>query len=161
MTKFKGKCLTPQDILLAFGLQPHHSVIISPNKYLQICPAIIYELDNKLCQIQDEYFQENKEYYLGWTKKKKKRIPNPITHSFLQFFFLIVWIYATISILIMGISGMVCVLIVPVVKKHGYSYVIQFLVSLAAGTLCGDALIHLLPHVININLFFFFKFFSI
>lgn len=33
--------------------------------------------------------------------------------------------------------------------KSYYHQLLQFLVALAIGTLCGDALIHLLPHVCN------------
>ncbi|KAK6632344.1 hypothetical protein RUM44_007385 [Polyplax serrata] len=123
----KRKCLTPQDILITFGLRPYHDAVISPAKYLQICPAIIYELDEKLCQASGddsvELSEKPKDYHL-------------------------VWIYASISILVMGVSGILCVLLVPIIKNNSDISLLQFLVSLAAGTLCGDALIHLLPQKI-------------
>jgi hypothetical protein len=46
---WSNKCLTPQDILETFGLEPHHSLVISPSVFLNLCPAIVYELDQRLC----------------------------------------------------------------------------------------------------------------
>jgi zinc transporter 10 len=36
---------------------------------------------------------------------------------------------------------------VPLVQRNFYQQLLQFLVALAVGTMCGDALFHLLPHV--------------
>lgn len=57
------------------------------------------------------------------------------------------WLYSTISILIISLCGLLGVAVIPVMGKIYYHQLLQFLVALAVGTLCGDALIHLLPHV--------------
>lgn len=57
-----------------------------------------------------------------------------------------VWVYSTISIFIISLSGLLGVAVIPIMKKDYYHHVLQFLVALAVGTLTGDALIHLLPH---------------
>lgn len=44
-----SKCLTPQELLIVYGLQPDHRLSLSPLSFLHICPAIIYELDQKSC----------------------------------------------------------------------------------------------------------------
>ncbi|XP_035905945.1 zinc transporter foi [Anopheles stephensi] len=57
-----------------------------------------------------------------------------------------VWIYSSIAILGVSLCGLLGVVVIPCMEKHFYHHVIQFLVALAIGTLCGDALLHLLPH---------------
>uniref|UniRef100_A0A6B2EK53 Putative zinc transporter foi n=1 Tax=Phlebotomus kandelakii TaxID=1109342 RepID=A0A6B2EK53_9DIPT len=58
----------------------------------------------------------------------------------------LVWIYASLSILGVSLCGLLGVAVIPCMEKKYYHHVLQFLVALAVGTLCGDALLHLLPH---------------
>ncbi|KAG8283517.1 hypothetical protein J6590_014036 [Homalodisca vitripennis] len=57
-----------------------------------------------------------------------------------------VWLYSTLSIIIISLCGLLGVAVIPVMQQVFYHQLIQFLVALAVGTLCGDALLHLLPH---------------
>lgn len=57
-----------------------------------------------------------------------------------------VWVYSTVSIFVISLSGLLGVAVIPVMGKSYYHHVLQFLVALAVGTLTGDAFIHLLPH---------------
>uniref|UniRef100_A0A182JF84 Uncharacterized protein n=1 Tax=Anopheles atroparvus TaxID=41427 RepID=A0A182JF84_ANOAO len=57
-----------------------------------------------------------------------------------------VWIYSSIAILGVSLCGLLGVVVIPCMDKHFYHHALQFLVALAVGTLCGDALLHLLPH---------------
>lgn len=59
---------------------------------------------------------------------------------------LTVWIYSTLAILGVSLCGLLGVAVIPCMDKHFYQHALQFLVALAIGTLCGDALLHLLPH---------------
>jgi zinc transporter 10 len=58
-----------------------------------------------------------------------------------------VWLYATLSIVVVSLCGLLGVAVIPVMQQVFYQQLLQFLVALAVGTLCGDALLHLLPHV--------------
>jgi zinc transporter 10 len=58
-----------------------------------------------------------------------------------------VWLYATLSIVVVSLCGLLAVAVIPVMQRVFYQQLLQFLVALAVGTLCGDALLHLLPHV--------------
>jgi zinc transporter 10 len=68
-----------------------------------------------------------------------------ITISFL--FLIAVWGFAFLSITIISLVGLGGVAVVPIMRKVFYNHLIQFLVALAVGSLTGDALLHLLPHV--------------
>ncbi|KDR21134.1 hypothetical protein L798_04063, partial [Zootermopsis nevadensis] len=57
-----------------------------------------------------------------------------------------VWLYATLSIVVVSLCGLLGVAVIPVMQQVFYQQLLQFLVALAVGTLCGDALLHLLPH---------------
>lgn len=59
----------------------------------------------------------------------------------------VVWIYAFVSVFACGLLGLVGVAIIPFMGSRYYKHIIQYLVSLAVGTMTGDALLHLLPHV--------------
>lgn len=61
----------------------------------------------------------------------------------------LVWIYGTISITGISLCGLAGVLVIPIVEKSFYFYVLQFFTALAIGTLTGDSLMHLLPHAIQ------------
>nr|CAD7426526.1 unnamed protein product [Timema monikensis] len=119
------KCLSPQDILVTYGLQPNHKAQISPLEFLHICPAIVYELEHHSCirlPVQQQAAATEVQY--------------------------MTYVYATISVLIISLLGLTGVLVVPLVNKSYYKYVLDFLSALAVGTLCGDALLHLLPHAL-------------
>lgn len=52
-----------------------------------------------------------------------------------------------VSITIISLLSLLGVVLVPILKQSCFKYLLTFLVALAVGTLSGDALLHLLPHV--------------
>jgi len=58
------------------------------------------------------------------------------------------WLYASASVTIISLCGLFGVFVIPCMGKACYHQMLQFLVALAVGTLCGDALLHLLPHAL-------------
>lgn len=61
----------------------------------------------------------------------------------------LVWFYSTIALVGISLCGLLGVIVIPIVDKNYYFYVLQFFMALAVGTLTGDALLHLLPHAMR------------
>lgn len=51
--------------------------------------------------------------------------------------------------MIISVIGVLCILVVPSLSTTYFNPLFQFLVALAVGTLCGDSLLHLIPHAFS------------
>lgn len=60
-----------------------------------------------------------------------------------------VWFFSTLALLGISLCGLLGVVVIPIVDKNYYFYVLQYFMALAVGTLTGDALLHLLPHAMR------------
>ncbi|XP_050670124.1 zinc transporter ZIP10 [Leptidea sinapis] len=117
-------CLSPRDLLAVYGMEKEPGVItIDPKTFLEMCPALVYQLDQKTCYKTD--------------------VPAPKLDRIWT------WIYASLSILVISATGLLGVAIVPMIKSAMFNHVLHFLIAIAVGTLCGDALLHLLPHALK------------
>lgn len=56
------------------------------------------------------------------------------------------------SITIISLLSLLGVVLVPILNQSCFKFLLTFLVALAVGTLSGDALLHLLPHVSVLDL---------
>ena len=65
-----------------------------------------------------------------------------------NFVFFSVWGIALVSVAVISLLSVVGILTVPLMGfTRWFNTLLSFLVALAVGTLVGDALLHLLPHV--------------
>ncbi|CAK1602995.1 unnamed protein product [Parnassius mnemosyne] len=120
----KKSCLSPREILEVYGMENEPGVItINPKTFLEMCPALVYQLDQRSCY--------------------KTEVPAPKLERYLT------WLFASLSILVISATGLFGVAIVPLLKSVIFNHVLHFLVAVAVGTLCGDALLHLLPHALK------------
>ncbi|KAJ8679860.1 hypothetical protein QAD02_015647 [Eretmocerus hayati] len=142
----KQKCMSSRELLSS--LSDDTTYTSSTNKsdttlpdwlFERICPALIYQLAVAPVSDRGECFHISKNtlkpFEIGIHETEEP------TRNMFQ-----VWMYSTVSILIISLCGLLGVAVIPVMGKSYYQQLIQFLVALAVGTLCGDALIHLLPH---------------
>ena len=61
-----------------------------------------------------------------------------------------VWLvygYGTVAVFVISVSSLIGLLIVSLRHKPAYIYVINTMLGLGVGTLVGDAMLHLIPHV--------------
>lgn len=57
------------------------------------------------------------------------------------------WLGGFISITVISLLSLLGIVLIPLMGKVFFKFLLSFLVALAVGTLSGDALLHLIPHV--------------
>ncbi|XP_030385950.1 zinc transporter foi [Scaptodrosophila lebanonensis] len=111
----------------------HKDYELSENDLLNLCPVLLYQLTapevTRSAGCIDRVLMPTIEEFEEQDNRQVK-----------------VWIYAFTSVFFCGILGLVGVAIIPFMGSRYYKHIIQYLVSLAVGTMTGDALLHLLPH---------------
>ena len=57
------------------------------------------------------------------------------------------WAGGFVSITVISLLSLLGVVLIPLMNKVFFNFLLSFLVALAVGTLSGDAFLHLIPHV--------------
>lgn len=111
---------------------------IESEHMLAMCPIILYHIVNRNSS-SEAYGCLNESNFIGsdFFSETKDLDMEPRSK---------VWLYSTLSLFGISLCGLLGVAVIPIMEKHFYHNVLQFLVALAVGTLAGDALLHLLPH---------------
>lgn len=119
------ECLNLTQLLTDYGLSPES--LISPDHFTYLCPALLYQIDSRLCI---------RHYHALEVEQEALQPPNTA----------LVWLWGFVSITIISLLSLLGVVLVPVLNQGCFNFLLTFLVALAVGTLSGDALLHLLPH---------------
>ncbi|XP_006812057.2 zinc transporter ZIP6-like [Saccoglossus kowalevskii] len=119
-----------------FDISSYHSNsnqdTIDQSAFIQICPILIQQLESQSCHKND---RDHSDEYAN--EDNFTDIPPHV------------WGYGILSITIISLVSLCGILIVPVFRRfpEGYKRLLAVLVALAVGTLSGDAILHLIPHV--------------
>ncbi|KAM3928956.1 zinc transporter ZIP6 [Leptodactylus fuscus] len=119
----QAECLNASRLLTVHGMDMH--MLLGVNEFGFICPAIINLIDRKSCPIIDN------ENMMAESSQYSKQVA---------------WIGGFIAITIISVLSLLGIILVPLMNKVFFKFLISFLVALAVGTLSGDAFLHLLPH---------------
>lgn len=57
------------------------------------------------------------------------------------------WVGGFLSITVISLLSLAGVVLIPLINRVFFKFLLSFLVALAVGTLSGDAFLHLIPHV--------------
>ncbi|XP_073534703.1 zinc transporter ZIP6 isoform X1 [Phyllobates terribilis] len=120
-----AECLNASRLLTVHGMDMH--MLLGAHEFGFICPAIINQIDRASCVpgAEEEHMAENSQ--VVYSKKKA-------------------WIGGFIAITIISVLSLLGIILVPLMNKVFFKFLLSFLVALAVGTLSGDAFLHLLPH---------------
>ncbi|XP_063423250.1 zinc transporter ZIP10-like [Mytilus trossulus] len=120
-------CLSPGQILNLYDI--HEDEVITMQDFVQLCPALIVQLDQRRCLKMDVLI-------------RYRSFVTPTTLGTKA------WGYGFVCLIIISISGLVVISLVPLLQRISFDGILQFLISLAVGALTGDAMLHLIPHAL-------------
>lgn len=118
------ECSNASKLMQSHGIGTQ--VLLTATEFSYLCPALINQIDGKYCIVH--------------ATSEKAETP-PKSYS-LQ----IAWIGGFISISVISFLSLLGVILVPLMNRVFFKFLLSFLVALAVGTLSGDAFLHLLPH---------------
>ncbi|XP_008146858.2 zinc transporter ZIP5 [Eptesicus fuscus] len=111
-------CLNGSQLLVNFGLSP--AAPLTPRQFALLCPALLYQIDSRVC-IQAP-------------------VPTPPGDL------LSALVHSALAVLLLSLPTPLSLLLLRLLGSRLLRPLLGFLGALAVGTLCGDALLHLLPH---------------
>ncbi|XP_074386814.1 zinc transporter ZIP5 isoform X2 [Zonotrichia albicollis] len=115
-------CLNVTQLLGNFGLDSVAQ--LTPEQFTLLCPALLYQIDSRVC-----------------IRHRDEVAPPPPGGA--------LWPalgWALLAVLSVSVPSVLAVLLLPLRARGSFRSLLAFLVALAVGTLCGDALLHLWPH---------------
>ncbi|KAL6259773.1 hypothetical protein P5V15_009685 [Pogonomyrmex californicus] len=142
----KERCLNSQELLSTVAQDAHYSssnnaTTLPSWLFERVCPVLVYQLAAESSSERNGCIRVPENYKPVVPVDKLYTQAEDSVRNTVK-----VWVYSTVSIFVISLSGLLGVAVIPIMGKNYYHHVLQFLVALAVGTLTGDAFIHLLPH---------------
>ncbi|XP_036418299.1 zinc transporter ZIP6 isoform X2 [Colossoma macropomum] len=146
---YSQECQNATAILQSHGMS--QEVILSVRDFSFLCPALLAQIDSKSCLLHPENQSDYKnhrhhddDHHHHHHHHHHHDLPNDKTHksSPIQ----IAWIGGFLAITIISLLALVGVVLIPLMNRVCFNFLLSFLVALAVGTLSGDAFLHLIPH---------------
>ncbi|XP_071603947.1 zinc transporter ZIP10 isoform X2 [Heliangelus exortis] len=127
----REECLNVTQLLRYYGLES--SSPISPELFIYMCPALLYQIERRLCIVHYDELEDLMRSKNASLENKDKTGASA-------------WFCGIISITVISLLSLLGVILVPIINQWCFKFLLTFLVALAVGTMSGDALLHLLPH---------------
>ncbi|XP_036447203.1 zinc transporter ZIP10 isoform X1 [Colossoma macropomum] len=116
-------CLNVTQLLWNFGLgEASH---ITPAHFTFLCPALLYQIDSGVC--------------LRHTESDLEEVKNSVA-------FLKALGWASLALFVISLPSLLALGLAPLIPPSSLHTFLCPMAAMAVGTLCGDALLHLLPH---------------
>uniref|UniRef100_A0A673LZG7 Zinc transporter ZIP6 n=1 Tax=Sinocyclocheilus rhinocerous TaxID=307959 RepID=A0A673LZG7_9TELE len=141
-------CQNASTILQSHGMTKEMGVSVKDFSYL--CPALLMQIDSNSCLLhaddhsdhshhhnQHHHHHHHHNHHLH--NHTNGRSPRNASIN-------IAWVGGFLSITLISLLALVGVVLIPLMNRVCFNFLLSFLVALAVGTLSGDAFLHLIPH---------------
>ncbi|XP_066277593.1 zinc transporter ZIP10-like [Branchiostoma lanceolatum] len=128
-------CLSAREILVQYKIPSGPSPMTMPD-FVNICPLLITQIDEQACIVHEGDGRDDGEH---GEHKGKEALPAAV------------WGYGILAIATISILSALGIVLLPLMEKRVYQFLLCFLVAMAVGTLTGDAVLHLLPHAFGFH----------
>ncbi|TRY66324.1 hypothetical protein DNTS_024320 [Danionella cerebrum] len=137
-------CQNASTILQSHGMGKESRLSVKDFSFL--CPVLLMQIDSKSCIVHEE---ENSDHSHNHNHHHHShQHPHDYTSGKDQknVSIAIAWLGGFLSITLISLLALVGVILIPLMNRVCFNFLLSFLVALAVGTLSGDALLHLIPH---------------
>ncbi|XP_047662469.1 zinc transporter ZIP6 isoform X1 [Tachysurus fulvidraco] len=138
----ESQCQNATTILQTHGMS--QEMTLSVNDFSFLCPALLVQVDFKSCLLHAEKQSEDKDHIHHHHHHHHDEAGGKSQKNFPIY---MAWIGSFLSITIISLLALAGGVLIPFINKVCFNFLLSFLVALAVGTLSGDALLHLIPHV--------------
>lgn len=138
------KCLQSEKILSLNSVSTKSG--ITKDDFLTLCPTLIQQIDNKVCIHDDDDHDDHDDHdHDDDDDHDHDHDGDGHDHGHAPEATK-VWGYGFAAITVISLLCLSVIAVIPCLQKAFYNTIMSFLVALAVGTLCGDAMLHLIPH---------------
>ncbi|KAJ4920169.1 hypothetical protein JOQ06_024320, partial [Pogonophryne albipinna] len=136
------ECLNASTILSSHGMSSGGSVSFADFSFL--CPALLHQIDDGACirHRSNKHVVHVHVHHGNQNASEQEDQPGGEIVQNVA----IAWVGGFLSITVISLLSLLGVVLIPLMNKVFFKFLLSFLVALAVGTLSGDAFLHLIPH---------------
>ncbi|XP_054877780.1 zinc transporter ZIP6-like [Poeciliopsis prolifica] len=139
------ECLNASGLLFSHGMSQEGGVALGDFAFL--CPALLHQIDSGACLLHGDasrhedaghkHHKHSHGHHGNHSEPNGGENGKHITTA---------WVGGFVSITVISMLSLLGVLLIPLMNRVFFKFLLSFLVALAVGTLSGDAFLHLIPH---------------
>nr|XP_019968630.1 PREDICTED: zinc transporter ZIP6-like [Paralichthys olivaceus] len=145
------ECLNVSSILSSHGMSQEVGVTLGDFRYL--CPALLNQIDYGACIVHGDDTKHGERDHKHKHAHGHHGDHNNSDHDHSERTggessknITTAWVGGLVSISVISLLSLIGVVLIPLMNRVFFKFLLSFLVALAVGTLSGDAFLHLIPH---------------
>ncbi|XP_027875996.1 zinc transporter ZIP6 isoform X2 [Xiphophorus couchianus] len=150
----EDECLNASGLLLSHGMSQEGGVALGDFAFL--CPALLHQIDSGACLLHGDasrhedaghkHHQHSHGHHGNHDHSFATRNHSEPSSGENGKRIATAWVGGFVSITVISTLSLLGVLLIPLMNRVFFKFLLSFLVALAVGSLSGDAFLHLIPH---------------